>query len=91
MENKKNYINGLFGKVFTFSNGGEVIKLSGKTEEVIKSLQAITNEAGYFNIDGSKQRNDPTKMSFWENDFKPTPKENKAPVAGESDPDDLPF
>jgi hypothetical protein len=40
------YINGTKLKKTNFS-----IKLSGKTEDFINQLQAITNEKGYFNLE----------------------------------------
>lgn len=47
------YINGVKLKA---SNYG--VKFSGKTEEVIQQLKAITNEKGYFNLE-IKQRKEP--------------------------------
>lgn len=89
----KNFIKGLFGKVFQFQNGGEVINISGKTEEVIESLKAITNEAGYFNITASKQKADPSKVSFWEDTFQKDQKANESTTTGATSggSDGLPF
>lgn len=36
------------------------IKFSGKTEDVIRQLQEITNEKGYFNLE-IKQRKEPSQ------------------------------
>jgi hypothetical protein len=46
-----NYINKVTLKESKFG-----IKFSGKTEEVIAQLKAITNEKGYFNLEIQKRK-----------------------------------
>lgn len=49
-EQKINYL------PLTLKEGKFSIKMSGKTEDVIKALQAITNEKGYFNTEIVKKK-----------------------------------
>jgi len=70
------------------------IKFSGKTDEVIAQLLAITNEKGYFNLEilkrkqvGNYGETHYVKVDEW----KP---EQKAPVGSTgnpNNPDDFPF
>lgn len=85
--NEKKYVNGLFGTVFTFKNGGEVYKMSCKAEDFIKFIQENTNAKGYFNFDVSKQQKDPSKLSAVLNTFEP----KATSGSNKSEDDDLPF
>lgn len=50
MSNPINYLP-MYGKKSKYG-----IKLSGKTEDVIKALQSITNDKGYFNLEVLEKR-----------------------------------
>lgn len=71
MAQEKKFVDGVFGKVFTFQNGGEVYQLSAKADELIKFIQDNKNSKGYINLDINKQKNDPTKLSVSLNTFEP--------------------
>ena len=79
----------LFGKVKTFSNGGEIWNISAKADELIKFIQDNKNSGGYININLSKQRNDETKLSASLDTFEPKKKDSHIDL--EDDPSDLPF
>lgn len=79
----------LFGKVKTFSNGGEIWNISAKADELIKFIQDNKNSGGYININLSKQRNDETKLSASLDTFEPKKKEGQIDL--EDNPLDLPF
>lgn len=50
---------------------GDIYALAIKKEEFLEWFKGVKpNDAGYVNIDVSKQK-DPSKLSVWENDFKP--------------------
>lgn len=86
MAQEKKFVDGVFGKVFTFQNGGEVYQLSAKAEEFIKFIKENTNSKGYINLDINKQKNDPSKLSVSLNTFEP-----KASVGSQDEEDSLPF
>lgn len=81
----------LFGKVKTFSNGGEIWNISAKADELIKFIQDNKNSGGYININLSKQRNDETKLSASLDTFEPKKKEGKFNLDDGDDSGDLPF
>jgi len=74
MANEKRYADGIFGKVFTFNNGGEVYKVSIKVEDFAKFVKENAKN-GYLNLDVVKQMKDPTKLSISLDTFEPKPKE----------------
>ena len=78
----------LFGKVKTFSNGGEIWNISAKADELIKFIQDNKNSGGYININLSKQRNDETKLSASLDTFEP---KQKVAAPEDNDDDGLPF
>ena len=81
-----NYIN----KV-TLKEGKFSIKFSGKTDEVIAQLLAITNDKGYFNLEIGKKKEvgkygDTHYLKV--DDWKPEQKA-QAPVGNPNNPDNL--
>lgn len=89
---QRNYIKGS-ARMFKFQNGGEVLNLSLKLED----MAAIANERGYVNMTVAVRRETDDYGNthlVYENTFKPEqgkqgqkPQGNKAPAAK----DDLPF
>jgi hypothetical protein len=47
---EKTYINGLYIKKKTFSNGGDAINVSFQVEKFIEELRKHSNSAGYANF-----------------------------------------
>lgn len=88
MAQEKKFVDGIFGKVFTFQNGGESYQLSAKAEEFIKFIKENTNSKGYINFDVNKQKNDPTKLSVSLNTFEPKAQNNSS---NSNDDSGLPF
>lgn len=82
MAQEKKFVDGVFGKVFTFQNGGEVYQLSAKSEEFIKFIKENTNPKGYINFDVNKQKNDQTKLSVSLNTFEPKATDNSQDGSG---------
>lgn len=79
----------IFGKVKTFSNGGEIWNISAKADELVKFINDNKNSGGYININLSKQRKDETKLSASLDTFEP--KKRVQAQEGEGSDDDLPF
>jgi glycerophosphoryl diester phosphodiesterase len=77
----------------TLKEGKFSIKFSGKTDEVIAQLLAITNEKGYFNLE-IKKRKEAGKYGdthyLQVDEWKPAEKK-EAPVGNPNNPDDFPF
>lgn len=86
MENKTNFVDGIFLEKKSFSNGGEIIKVS-INPKFIEYYNANKNDKGYVNID-IKTSKDSSKMYAELNTFKPR---EVAQVSDSNDDDDLPF
>jgi len=70
------------------------IKFSGKTDEVIAQLQAITNEKGYFNLEILKRKqvgNYGETHYIKVDEWKPEQKANQAPQGNPNNDGDLPI
>lgn len=52
----KNFVNGLYSKKKVFQNGGEIIKIWVKVDEMCAWLQANKDEKGNVNMDMSGSR-----------------------------------
>ncbi len=94
---EKAFINGCSAKRVT-TKFGDIIKLSGKTDEFIESLKKYTNKGGWFNFD-IKTSKSGDKMYVENNDFQPVANEGGTPsgsskavrVPASTYVDDLPF
>jgi hypothetical protein len=84
-----NYINKVTLKESKFS-----IKFSGKTEEFIEQIKAITNEKGYFNLEIQK-RKEPGKYGDTHylkvDEWKPKEGSDTLPTFAQQRDQDLPF
>lgn len=93
----KSFINGCSVKKVA-TKFGDIIKLSGKTDEFIESLKKYTNKGGWFNFD-IKTSKSGDKMYMENNDFQPIAREGGALSGGTTTPraasktysSDLPF
>ncbi len=68
---------------------GEIFSIGIKREEFIKWLNKLpANQKGMVNLSAAYRKEDASKLSIWENDWKP---DGKKKASSEDDSNDLPF